>query len=217
MPLSRWSFPCKGNKSLIRNWRRVKTSINVQSWSWHRLKRLFPFALLTKPKLQSWETRSTVKGTFYPSTTFHGTMLSGWVTKTWLNRRLGWPGSAACGLGKAWSKKQSRLLSGKLSQRGQMINLVKKKARKGFFPSNVDGAVSLTKKDNRHSLLSSDVRTLPNAPRLGQMKFNDWKWFKRKTNQSKGIKCCVTVLTWNSPALNVMLALRQNRYPKTEE
>ena len=175
MPLSRWSFPCKGNKSLIRNWRRVKTSVNVQSWSWHRLKRLFPFTLLTKPKLQSWETRSTVKGTFYPSTTFHGTMLSGWVTKTWLNRRLGWPGSAACGLGKAWSKKQSRLLSGKLSQRGQMINLVKKKAWEGFFPEQCWW--SSESHQERQSSFSPLIRC-KNTPKCSSPGSNEVQWLK---------------------------------------
>ena len=64
MPLSRWSFPCKGNKSLIRNWRRVKTSINVQSWSWHRLKRSLPFCSSDKTKAPKLRNEVNSQGDF---------------------------------------------------------------------------------------------------------------------------------------------------------
>ena len=54
------------------------------------------------------------------------------------------------------------------------MNLVREKAQEGFFQNTAD-LVILTKTDNRHSLLSSDARTLLDAPHLGQTKFIDKK------------------------------------------
>ena len=177
MPLSRWSFPCKGNKSLIRNWRRVKTSINVQSWSWHRLKRSLPFCSSDKTKAPKLRNEVNSQGDFLSIHYFsvHGTMLSVWVTKTWSNRRLGWPGSAACGLGKAWATKQSGLFSGKLSQRGQMINLVKKKAWEGFFPEQCWW--SSESHQERQSSFSPLIRC-KNTPKCSSPGSNEVQWLK---------------------------------------
>ena len=82
-PLSRWSFPFKGNKSWIRNWAEGE---NIHQCSKLRLAKVSPFYSSANTML--WRI---------------GIILNGWwASKTWSNRRLGWPRSAACGLGKAW-------------------------------------------------------------------------------------------------------------------